>query len=410
MLSLTIINSDNICSTYELDSTPGVQYRIGRSTGCEIALPGELHLSRVHCILTMGDACALLTDNNSSNGIFENDTRAQEILVLPGKQYRVGNCKLMLELIPDAPIEEAPTVVEPTYEELPVEEPAAVEPTYEELPVEEPAAVKPAYEELPVEEPAAVEPTYEELPKEESAVVEEQAQEEPAVVEIPTVADHLPAPKRKFIPPPPRKALVKRAAPRPFYTAAGRLNTAPTTAKPKELKHRKSANGVKVKRDPAVPASALGLPSDFELNLCLLNSTPTIEAGDLLRFSICAEEDCYFYLIQYDSNNDAAILVPGVGGAHNKLQAGQEVQVPPTGADSPYELYVDLPYGVDTILAIACTEKTDWIPVWQEHLNQRDNMSTLGEVERNTIDLFKEMEKYADAKWASAMLTIKTGE
>lgn len=380
MLSLTIINSDNICSTYELDSTPGVQYRIGRSTGCEIALPGELHLSRVHCILTMGDACALLTDNNSSNGIFENDTRMQEILVLPGKQYRVGNCKLMLELIPDAPIEEAPTVVEPTYEEL------------------------------PVEEPAAVEPTYEELPKEESAEVEEQTQEEPAVVEIPTVAAPRPTPKRKFIPPPPRKALVKRAAPRPFYTAAGRLNTDPTTAKPKELKHRKSANGIKVKRDPAVPASALGLPSDFELNLCLLNSTPTIEAGDLLRFSICAEKDCYFYLIQYDSNNEAAILVPGVGGAHNKLQAGQEVQVPPTGPDSPYELYVDLPYGVDTILAIACTEKTDWIPVWQEHLNQRDNMSTLGEVERNTIDLFKEMEKYADAKWASAMLTIKTGE
>lgn len=380
MLSLTIINSDNICSTYELDSTPGVQYRIGRSTDCEISLPGELHLSRVHCILTMGDACALLTDNNSSNGIFEDDTRMQEILVLPGKQYRVGNCKLMLELIPDAPIEEAPTVVEPTYEEL------------------------------PVEEPAVVEPTYEEQPKEESAVVEEQAQEEPAAVEIPTVADHRPAPKRKFIPPPPRKALVKRAAPRPFYTAAGRLNTDPTTAKPKELKHRKSANGIKVKRDPAVPASALGLPSDFELNLSLLNSTPTIEAGDLLRFSICAEKDCYFYLIQYDSNNEAAILVPGVGGAHNKLQAGQEVQVPPTGPDSPYELYVDLPYGVDTILAIACTEKTDWIPVWQEHLNQRDNMSTLGEVERNTIDLFKEMEKYADAKWASAMLTIKTGE
>ena len=400
MLSLTIINSDNICSTYELDSTPGVQYRIGRSTGCEIALPGELHLSRVHCILTMGDACALLTDNNSSNGIFEDDTRMQEILVLPGKQYRVGNCKLMLELIPDAPIEEEPTVVEPVFEARPVEVPAVVEPVFEAQPVEETAVVEPVYEVTPVEEPVVVESTE----------VEEQTQEEPAAVEIPTVADHRPAPKRKFIPPPPRKALVKRAAPRPFYTAAGRLNTDPTTAKPKELKHRKSANGVKVKREPAVPASALGLPSDFELNLCLLNSTPTIEAGDLLRFSICAEKDCYFYLIQYDSNNEAAILVPGVGGAHNKLQAGQEVQVPPTGPDSPYELYVDLPYGVDTILAIACTEKTDWIPVWQEHLNQRDNMSTLGEVERNTIDLFKEMEKYADAKWASAMLTIKTGE
>ena len=471
MLSLTIINSDNICSTFELDSTPGTQYRIGRSTGCEISLPGELHLSRVHCILTMGDACALLTDNNSSNGIFENDTRAQEILVLPGKQYRVGNCKLMLELIADAlpstpdeePIEypqseaqkmpvfeeqpaealpeaqempgfeEQPAEALPVAEEEPVfeEQPAEALPVAEEVPVfeEQPAEALPVAEEMPVfeEQPAEALPVAEEMPEyeeqpaealpvaEEQPVFEEQpaveATEENSTVEDTprTIVTVSPKPKRKFIPPPPRKALVKRAAPRPFYTAAGRLNTDPITEKPKEIKHRSSAKGSKVKREPSVPATSLGLPNDFGISLKLLNSTPTIEAGDLLRFSICAEKDCYFYLIQYDSNNEASILVPGVGGACNQLQAGQELPIPPTGSNRPYELYVDLPYGIDTILAIACTEKINWIPAWQDHLKQRDNMSTLGEVERNTIERFKTEEKHTDAQWASALLTVKTG-
>ncbi|MBR3944712.1 MAG: FHA domain-containing protein, partial [Akkermansia sp.] len=187
MLSLTIINSDNICSSFPLEPTPGSVYRIGRSTDCEIALPEEIHLSRVHCLLTVGEGCALLTDNNSSNGIFEDDARVQEILMLPCKQYRAGNCKLMLEYTADAPAEDyqEPAVYEqptPAYEE----EPAAVyeqsTPAYEE----EPAAVyeqpAPAYEEEPAavyEQPA---PVYEEEP----ADVYEQPtpvyEEEPAAV------------------------------------------------------------------------------------------------------------------------------------------------------------------------------------------------------------------------------------
>ena len=167
MLSLTIINSDNICSSFPLEPTPGSVYRIGRSTDCEIALPEEIHLSRVHCLLTVGEGCALLTDNNSSNGIFEDDARVQEILMLPGKQYRASNCKLMLEYTADTPAEE---YQEPTYQEEP--------PAYQE---EEPAYQKEAptvYE----EEPAAYEPpapVYEEEP---APVYEEPA---PAYVEEP---------------------------------------------------------------------------------------------------------------------------------------------------------------------------------------------------------------------------------
>ncbi len=441
MLSLTIINSDNICSSYELDPTPGAAYRIGRSMDCEIALPEEIHLSRVHCILTIGEGCALLTDNNSSNGIFEDNNRVQEILMLPGKQYRAGNCKLMLEEIPDAaPAEEpvyyeAPAAQEETayeYAEAPpaAEEETAPTPVAEEEPVyveplpEPPAPVAdeaPAYEE-------ALPQFAEETPAEESAQVTEEAPppepeaEETAEEAAPAAGTPLPqlteaakpapfptvTPKRKFVPPPPRKALVKRAAPRPFYTAAGTLSTAPVSTKPKELKHRKPTNGIKLQRPPSQSASDLGLPFDFELSMRLLNTTPTIEEGDLLNFSITAEEACYIFLIQYDSNRNAAMLVPGVGGADNHVVANQETLFPPKG-DNKYELYVEPPFGNDTILAVACTAKVDFVRVWKDCLAQADELTTIGEIEKQTIELCNEMHGMENARWAATRLHIETG-
>ncbi len=414
MLSLTIINSDNICSSFPLEPTPGSVYRIGRSTDCEIALPEEIHLSRVHCLLTVGEGCALLTDNNSSNGIFEDDARVQEILMLPGKQYRAGNCKLMLEYAADTPAEEyqAPTVYEqpaPVYEEEPAtvyEEPT---PAY----VEESPAIQ------PVEPPAPVEfPSPQPIELEPEPVVEliPEPEEEPQPAPVPQteapIANTPPPPakpRRKFVAPPPRKPLVKRPTPRPFYTAAGKLNTETTVATPKELKRRRSTNGVKVRRAASTPADSLGLPNDFDLSLRLLNTTETLEEGDLLRFSLIAEESCHVFLIQYDSTGNAMMLVPGVGGADNKLPAIQETQFPPTGADSPYELYVEPPFGTDTIIAVACTQPTDFLDIWKDCLAQADALTNPGDVEKKAIELCKEDEDAANALWSSALLYLKTG-
>lgn len=426
MLSLTIINSDNICSSFPLEPTPGSVYRIGRSTDCEIALPEEIHLSRVHCILTVGEGCALLTDNNSSNGIFEDDARVQEILMLPGKQYRAGNCKLMLEYTADTPAED---YQEPTYQEEPPayqeeeptvyeEEPTAydeeVSTVYEQPTpayVEEPPAIQPVEPPAPVEFPSPQpiehepEPVVELIPE-----PEEEPQPAPAIPPVPESAPPPPAkPRRKFVAPPPRKPLVKRPTPRPFYTAAGKLNTETTVAAPKELKRRRSTNGVKVHRSASTPADALGLPNDFDLSLRLLNTTETLEEGDLLRFSLIAEESCHVFLIQYDSTGNAVMLVPGVGGADNKLPAIQETQFPPTGADSPYELYVEPPFGTDTIIAVACTQPTDFLDIWKDCLAQADALTNPGDVEKKAIELCKEDEDAANALWSSALLYLKTG-
>lgn len=435
MFSLTIINSDNICSTYGLDNTPGASYRIGRSRDCEIALPEEIHLSRVHCILTICEGCALLTDNNSSNGIYEDDNRVHEILMLPGKQYRASNCRLILEEIPEEPAAEAEadtaTVQQETsaYEyEVPVtentyefEEPAYEAPAQEIEPFPQIEEEEPTTEEplsTPQEAPSATSPAaeYEEVNEQNEALVAEESSTVSSESTCPPPAEAAPhpiwkvdIPKKKFIPPPPRKALVKRAAPRPFYTAAGTLNTITVTAKPKELKHRRPTNGVKLLRLPSQPATELGLPCDFGLSMRLLNTTPTIEAGDLLNFAITADEACHIFLIQYDSEKNGAMLVPGVAGADNQLSANTETQFPPKGEDRKYEIYVEPPFGQDAILLIACTAKIDFVRTWKEYLAQADSLSPLGEVERRTIELCSEMKGMEDVRWASAILYIQTG-
>ena len=607
MLSLTIINSDNICNVFNLDSSPGSSYTLGRSADCDIALTNEMHLSRIHCILTVGMGCVLITDNNSSNGIYEDDNRVSEIIALPGKVYRIGNCNLSIEYKADEqPQEPSPEVSDSAqedyvdaeehhpshrdyYEDEPrhrshhshdrdyyEEEPRhrsrhshdrdyyEDEPRhrshhshdrdyYEDEPrhrshhahdrdyyEDEPrhrsrhAHDRDYYEEEPrhrshrshdrdyyedeprhrshrsherdyyEEEPRhrshrspdrdyyedehrqhphthreqgqhvhhvahhVPAPTHHttNIPKEQPhhktaphhasgsqaipihvntppsrephtprktqavakttsiapAPQQTEAQpvqlsqpapqpqlQKPKVLKLLTPGSNDPSSKRKFVPPPPRKALVKRAAPRPFYTAAGKLNTETEIAPPKELKHRRPVGDVRIIRPPSMPASELGLPSDFELNLSLLNTTETLEEGDLLRFGVSSDTDCYLYLIQYDSEKQGVLLLPGVGGAHNKIPAQTEVQLPPPGDVGTYEIYVEPPFGTDTILAIACSKNVDFGKFWSEYLAQADALTPIGDTERRVINHCRTLKDMENTLWASAILYIQTG-
>ena len=607
MLSLTIINSDNICNVFNLDSSPGSSYTLGRSADCDIALTNEMHLSRIHCILTVGMGCVLITDNNSSNGIYEDDNRVSEIIALPGKVYRIGNCNLSIEYKADEqPQEPSPEVSDSAqedyvdaeehhpshrdyyedeprhrsrhshdrdyYEEEPrhrshhshdrdyyEDEPRHrshhshdrdyyeeesrhrfhhshdrdyydEEPRhrshhshdrdyYEEEPhhrshrshdrdyyedeprhrshrsherdyyEEEPrhrshrSPARDYYEDahrqhphthreqgqhvhhvahhvpapthhttnIPKEQPhhktaphhasgsqaipihVNTPPSREpHTPRKTQAVAkttsiapapqQTEAQpvqlsqpalqpqlQKPKVLKLLTPGSNDPSSKRKFVPPPPRKALVKRAAPRPFYTAAGKLNTETEIAPPKELKHRRPVGDVRIIRPPSMPASELGLPSDFELNLSLLNTTETLEEGDLLRFGVSAEADCYLFLIQYDSEKQGVLLLPGVGGAHNKIPAQTEVQLPPPGDAGTYEIYVEPPFGTDTILAIACSKNVDFGKFWSEYLAQADALTPIGDTERRVINHCRTLKDMENTLWASAILYIQTG-
>ncbi len=327
MFSLVIINSNNEQVTFPLNGAIGSRYSVGRSEDCDIALPQEVHLSRIHCHITIETNGALLADNNSSNGIFENEERVNSINMQPGKEYGMGACRIMLQ------------VAKP-------------------LPLNRNSEKKAAHS------------------------------------------------VRKFTPPPPRKAPVKRPTPRPFYTAAGTLNTETRPATPRKLKPAQKDRRGHITRTPSIPATEYGLPHDFDLIVTLQNTETPLQSGDLLRFSVQADKDCFVYLIQYDSENNAAMLLPGVGGAENKLTASQPISVPPTAKDSSYEIYVEEPYGKDTILAIACTERCKFEKNWSICLDFTDALLRRpGEVEQAAIKRCN----CPGALWSAAVLCITTG-
>lgn len=320
MYQLIITNSDKEQLTFPLKGERGTRFSIGRSEECDFALPQEMHLSRVHCYLSFDKGRVVLTDNNSSNGIYEDGERVNTITMQPGKEYSIGSCTLILR-----------------------------RDTSSLSGAKKPAGKRPANA---------------------------------------------------------RKAIVKRPPSRPFYTAAGTLNTETIPAKPRQLKAASKKPRGHIKRAPSTPADGLGLPHDFELNFQLQNTESTLENGDLLRFNVQASEACYLYLIQYDSEKNTVMLLPGVAGADNKLPAMQTITIPPSGKDGVYELYVEEPYGDDIILAIACTVRSKFEKHWTRCMDETDALLRRpGEAEAAAIQRCN----LPQAAWSAAVLRITTG-
>lgn len=100
MLKLTVITGSGESTRYALPEQEGTPIRLGRSEECEISLPGEVHLSRIHCLLTIINGKVLLQDNHSSNGIAVHGQRIDMEIMVPGQDYQAATCKLRLEEVP----------------------------------------------------------------------------------------------------------------------------------------------------------------------------------------------------------------------------------------------------------------------------------------------------------------------
>ena len=94
-------------------------YRIGRDDeSCDIALPEDSALSRLHCSVRVTENGVELTDEHSSNGVWQGERRISTELMSPGTSYSIGQCKLELvaeeEATPAAPAaeEKAPVYID----------------------------------------------------------------------------------------------------------------------------------------------------------------------------------------------------------------------------------------------------------------------------------------------------------
>ncbi|KRF20869.1 hypothetical protein ASG90_00085 [Nocardioides sp. Soil797] len=78
-----------------LDRLPA---RIGRSTGCEVRLPPDPTISRVHAVITAGEQGLRISDADSRNGTFVNGERiAGSVSFTVTDRVRIGPFMLAIE-------------------------------------------------------------------------------------------------------------------------------------------------------------------------------------------------------------------------------------------------------------------------------------------------------------------------
>ena len=97
MISVTITHANGEATAYRFALAEGVQYRIGRDASCEIPLPNEECLSRVHCFILYSNGQLIIQDNQSSNGVFLGDQRIISDFLMMNEAYRIGNCYMTVQ-------------------------------------------------------------------------------------------------------------------------------------------------------------------------------------------------------------------------------------------------------------------------------------------------------------------------
>lgn len=77
----------------------GTEFTIGRRAQCDICIPFDTSVSRVHASLSVSGKALLLKDEDSRNGTFFGRVRVkeEEVVVSVGDMFRVGNTWLRVQ-------------------------------------------------------------------------------------------------------------------------------------------------------------------------------------------------------------------------------------------------------------------------------------------------------------------------
>lgn len=420
MLAIVITDSSGFTHVHPLVAEDGRSYSLGRAENCDFSLPNEQTLSDVHCFLSVVDGTYVyLQDNGSTNGIFVESQPFSADYMAFEREYILGSCKLMLIYTADdaaqpaaAPVRKrsklkpkavAAPAAEPQPAVAPVAEPQTVAPMPPAEPVRKRAKLKaksvapaPVYEEpAPVyAEPA---PVY---------VESSPVYEEPAPAPTPE-----PAPASAPVPAPePVVEPVAEPTPEPTPEPAPQKSEKTVTAKKSKnakvkVRSKAGRSAARAHYEPEAPrvAALVGLPQAFGLKLRLINDKNQLTVGTPLRFGLTAETNCYVYLLQYDSEGQACMLVPGNEEIAHKLFKDVETQFPSIGCKD-YELMVEAPTGQETIIALACAEEGNFASVWQGLVDAANGSPELGVTELQAIGTCKT----SQAAWASYVLNITT--
>lgn len=382
MFIISVVDSSGFRAIHRVELSEGETLVIGRSPDCEIPVVQEGTLSRRHAIITLENGRLLVKDNNSVNGI---TLKGQPVLVAPliyGCTYMLGNCALsLLEEDPEAVPEPEPAP-EPEPEYTPEPEPAA-EPEPADRGTGEVAA------------PVPVAPVVAAAPL---AAIRRRAGAVPSVVQRAQEA------RDRAI----RNCTRKSVAPRAVRTAAP---AGPRAERP-QLKITNGLPDVSLlvpenQMPLCTSGDYLDMPVDFRLLLKACVARYPLQGGDELMFSLRSDTRCYVCLVQYDSQGEHTLIVPGVAGENTIVPPDCDV-VFPSAARSEYLLTVDPPYGDEVIVALACTQPCDFLRAYQATAPTLGPCPLPGRLECAIREYLEHERKVHGASWSSSVLQLQS--
>ena len=397
MLAIVITDSTGYTHFHPISATTGQSYSLGRSESCDFSLPHESTLSEVHCFLSVVDGYVYLQDNGSTNGILSETRTVTAEYMAQGREYILGSCRLMLMYTEDEqtqqPVRKVAKLKAKTVTATPAPQPTYETPAPAAQPARKIAKLKAkTITAAPVYEQPAPEPVYEQPAPE---PVYEQPAPEPEATAQPITS------------PTPESAAAKSTdAGEKKSTSKKKGGRKTPTKAPTRMRASKAAKAAAhATYEPEAPRTgALAeLPKSFDLKLRLINDKHNLKVGTALRFGLTADCNCYIYLLQYDSEGQANLLVPGDADIAHKLFKSIETQFPSVNCKD-YDLMVEEPVGKETIIALACTQETNFAEVWQNLVNSSTEQPTAGTLELQAMT----NTKTDSTHWSSFVLGIQT--
>lgn len=430
---LRVIDSRDVRSEYSLVLQEGEQLSFGRSDACDISLPEEGNLSRMHCHIRCSRGRIFIRDNASVNGVLCNGVSVVEAEMRPGQEFVLGLCRLSLESYPDEalpveatpatgvdipvpaatsesvevpPASAAPPVAEVTTGEAPRVIPVVAVPLGEPLPV----SAVPLREPLPVS--AAAVPLRAALPASAAAAVT-------GAVLPPTSSPgggesaRVSVKKRRLtasVVPPRQLKHAASPSPRPKkqYTTRSVKTAAPKNAG-KKKKRRLSVSEEKWMDASAIPEAApgsvMGLPVDFGVQLRPLVTRYPLRADDIMALTVLSEEKCYIAVIQYDAGGTPSLIVPG-SRRDNTAVFPRVLTRFPQAADADYELVVEEPFGPVRLVLLACSQPCKWASVYEKALETLGPSPYPGKLEAAIVASVAAAAE--PLRWSSAMILLHT--
>lgn len=369
---------------FALTDSPGTQWMLGRAEDCDVVLANDANISRYHAVLECRDNGWYVCDNHSANGVLLGETPVLAAPLREGRQFRIGTTVLAVE--PSLP----PTPPEPVEAEVAVgyDPPAAAAPN---PPAEAEGEKVIAVGYTPLPDVAAAEP--------------------PPLQAVPLpqrgAVRHLPKGKK----PQPRafrRSGGTKAAEQKEKPAARAVRLAGGAAK--QVAPVRKLRAVEVVETPeGVPAAGLGLPYDFELQFFLAEPRHAVTDGSVLRFGLAAAVDAVVFLVQHDCMGNVSLLVPGRADGKAVLRAGRVTALPPKGLLADDELVAGPPFGLDTVVAVACSAAAcPFGTLLAAALQQADADGAPGAVERQVLEQCRSVMADSPAYWSCSVLSLQT--